>query len=919
MSVVEFPPFVSIIAEEGIALGGGAFLALPPGITTLELPAEISVVQLERALFAYRIPYLPDPLQSPGLVQRGNADRLEEALDRQARLISHLAAWQGVGFALRYYADPLKGAIEVAIAVRVLAHAGESQHQVEEVMADLAVTLRAHDLPIEPVRSEDLLRFLLDPFSDPQVVEVRPHEEIQKLAGGDAYVVHPFPYPSTDWYALLDTMLRLRVQCLISVLLEPTSLLPQERGSFGEAVFAAGLLADRTFRGLTGEHPVGDSRWRDVARLYSHYLEQLREAFMVQAQVAGPDLRSVRSVAQAIAAEVGSTSESTRTSPDGTRLPTGVRLAKPGNALQLAAARRTLSHLDLQPWGFSPGQWKERLRYLADSRSASAVFRFPVDVGRGLPGIASRQVAPSHESRPRRTVAGSGEILLGRDLATGAVVGVEPSAFTRHTLVAGITGSGKTTTCMHLLGELWEQKIPFLVIEPANTNYRTLLDSPVGPALQVFTLGDESVSPFRLNPLEILPGVRVETHISLLRACFEAALPTFGVLPSLIEESLHSVYLKRGWMLADRGGSVERPCPILSEFYLEMVRTVEGRGYSEKTQQDILAAASGRIRSLLFGSKGRMLNTRRSGSFQSLMTRPTVLELDALNDEEKALVMLFLLTLLREHCRASRVDSQLQHVTVVEEAHRVMEARPHAHDREVSADTGAAATDLFSALLSEVRAFGEGIIIVEQIPSRLTADALKNTNTKIVHRLPGADDREALAATMNMAAEGEQFLAKLRQGQAAVLVESLERPAFVTVPDYRAAHQIPVRIADERLAEAMNASDSMRDVRWPFDGCEFCQSKCDYRDLIAPLAFEPRASYRLSKAITPFRGQEGRPQAGTDWPSLASHCLQASRPVRPDDVHAAYCYLSHLWKTPLDAAEVKEFRLAMEEIVGRKR
>jgi hypothetical protein len=101
----------------------------------------------------------------------------------------------------------------------------------------------------------------------------------------------------------------------------------------------------------------------------------------------------------------------------------------------------------------------------------------------------------------------------------------------------------------------------------------------------------------------------------------------------------------------------------------------EGRGYSEKTLQDIHAAATGRIGSLLRGSKGRMLNTRRPIPLDELMARPTVLELEALNDEEKALVMLFLLTLVRERCRATRGSSKLQHVTLVEEAHRVVETK----------------------------------------------------------------------------------------------------------------------------------------------------------------------------------------------------------------------------------------------------
>lgn len=156
--------------------------------------------------------------------------------------------------------------------------------------------------------------------------------------------------------------------------------------------------------------------------------------------------------------------------------------------------------------------------------------------------------------------------------------------------------------------------------------------------------------------------------------------------------------------------------PVLGELYHEIIRATEERGDSDKTLQDIRAAAAGRIGTLLRGSKGRMLNTRHSNPMDALMSRPTILELEHLNDEEKALVMLFLLTRLREYARAMRTASQLAHVTVIEEAHRHAAATAHQGDRETMAGTRATGAESLSMTLSEIRAYGEGLIIAEQIP-----------------------------------------------------------------------------------------------------------------------------------------------------------------------------------------------------------
>lgn len=389
---------------------------------------------------------------------------------------------------------------------------------------------------------------------------------------------------------------------------------------------------------------------------------------------------------------------------------------------------------------------------------------------------------------------------------------VEINQLSRHGAVFGVTGSGKTTTLLNLLYQVWDNKVPFLVIEPAKTEYRAYLGhirrgrghGPI-PNLRIYTLGNDTIAPFRLNPFEFETSSRPEpaavlSHIDFLKAVFNAAFILYAPMPYILDMALHEVYEDKGWNLAtgtnlrltDKDWDQQHMYPIfptLTDLYHKIVPITMALGYEDRIQQDVIAGLQARIGSLRLGAKGLMLDVPRGIPIADLLTHPTVLELEYIgNDDEKTFIMGLLLARMynyrRQQASEGHLSTQLQHVMVIEEAHRLLKHTSTHVDTE-SANLQAQAIQTFVNMLSEVRHYGQGILIAEQIPSKLTPDIIKNTNLKIVHRLLAQDDRELLGAAMNMDESQVKYLTTLNPGEAAVYAEGEDHPFLLQMADFK--------------------------------------------------------------------------------------------------------------------------------------
>ena len=362
----------------------------------------------------------------------------------------------------------------------------------------------------------------------------------------------------------------------------------------------------------------------------------------------------------------------------------------------------------------------------------------------------------------------------------------------KHLFVTGVTGAGKTTTCMKLL---LESGLPFLVIEPAKTEYRALHGNPQGHTIDYYSLGREDLTPFRLNPFELLRGQKnLASHIAVLKATLAAVFPMEAAMPQIVEEAIINAYKAKGWDIhsgenyfADDPWSADSEVwPTFSDMIEQLEKVIQSKGMGKEFEEKYQGSLVARLTNLTAGTKGRMLNARRSLDFMQLLDRRVVIELEELKDgQDKALLMGLILGRLAECMKQRhRQNPSFQHLTLLEEAHRLL-SRPEPGD----SGSQKMGVEMFANLLAEVRKYGEGLIIADQIPNKLVSDVIKNTNTKIVHRLFAADDRNTIGDSMGLSDEQKDFLPLLMPGETIIYCGGWHAPVRVQIAqDTRTDH-----------------------------------------------------------------------------------------------------------------------------------
>ena len=432
-------------------------------------------------------------------------------------------------------------------------------------------------------------------------------------------------------------------------------------------------------------------------------------------------------------------------------------------------------------------------------------------------------------------ITNNGEIYLGPiadqgRLIKGSSFSLSYKDINKHLFICGLTGSGKTTTLKQILKNITNGKnTPFMVLESAKRDYRQLIADPTfKDNLEIFTIGDATVSPIRFNPFYIQKEIHPLVHIDFLKAIFNASFSLYGPMPHIIEKCLNIIYMKKGWDLTlgthpnffDSNGNYSEDkynepehyyCfPTLEELINEINDYISNSGYQGELKDNIKTAIVTRLESLSLGAKGLMFNTYDFYSMEKLLNSNVIFEMENLSDDDdKAFFVGLILVLISEYrqrenpaVNPGRNTKGLQHFLVIEEAHRLLKNVSTENSNEMLGNPKGKAVEMFCNIISEMRSTGQGVAVVEQIPTKISPDVVKNTNTKIVHRLVARDDQSFLSGSLGLSEEDALYLNRLGTGNALCHKEGMDRPIECYIESDIVSHAI----SDQKINKLMNTN-----------------------------------------------------------------------------------------------------------------
>lgn len=470
-----------------------------------------------------------------------------------------------------------------------------------------------------------------------------------------------------------------------------------------------------------------------------------------------------------------------------------------------------------------------RLPYIITAEEASEFFRLPIGSTKVKAGLNVNESSKDRKAYSDNII-NSGDIEVGKlKSSVNDTIGFSLKDLAKHMLVVGTPGSGKTTFSVSLLDRLWkEHNIPFLVIEPAKNEYRALVQSI--PDLQVFTPGKNFISPFVFNPFVPPKNVKLETYKSTLKTAFAAGVSMTTPLDKIFEEAINNCYSDFRWLdtyTTDNKGKIFN----ITDFVRCFQNTFDEIGYTGDAK-NIGRAGVVRLNSLV-----NLFDNYYSIPIEDLLSKPTVIELAAIeNSDQKSLIIALLLLSILSYVNANYIgEGGLKNVILLEEAHVLLDADSNKSEGE--SNPSAIAQGLVKRMLAEIRSYGVGLVIADQSPRKVGMDVVALTDMKLSFRLVEAQDKQIIADSTNMSEPQLQRLSKLRPGEAFLFFNKLDEPEEVITPDYRLDNNISITLSDEGIKSLSTYWNDKADKLRPYPECSttpYCSKTCDFsRRLLA--------------------------------------------------------------------------------------
>ena len=368
-------------------------------------------------------------------------------------------------------------------------------------------------------------------------------------------------------------------------------------------------------------------------------------------------------------------------------------------------------------------------------------------------------------------------------------INLDVNQLASHLFVTGSTGSGKSNTIYELLSQLGRHQLPFMVIEPAKGEYKHIF----GHRSDVRVLGSNAKYSelLRINPFRFPDETHVLEHIDRLVEIFTMCWPMYAAMPAILKEAILQSYSEAGWdMVSSVNCFTPALFPTFNDLLLQLKVVIDDSAYSQELKGNYTGSLVTRVKSLTNGLNGQIFCGEEIDN-TVLFDSNVIIDLSRIGSQEtKSLIMGILVIRLSEHRAAfSGMNQPLRHVTVLEEAHNILKRSTSGGGQE-GADITGKSVEMLSNAIAEMRTWGEGFIIADQSPYAVDISAIRNTNTKIIMRLPDEADRRIAGKSAGLNDEQLDELARLPRGVALVYQNDWLEPVLCRINKFAGKEEI---------------------------------------------------------------------------------------------------------------------------------
>lgn len=420
---------------------------------------------------------------------------------------------------------------------------------------------------------------------------------------------------------------------------------------------------------------------------------------------------------------------------------------------------------------------------LLSSKELAMLLSLPHKSVPGFPVVEhvslAKEVIRNNESLMKREVSLGCIFDLGKAYTENRVK-LDVKSLTQHVFVTGSTGCGKSETIYKLINETKQVGTKFLVIEPAKGEYKNVFGD-----VNVFGTNPLIMPLLRINPFSFPTGVHVLEHIDRLTEIFNVCWPMYSAMPAVLKKAMLDAYDSCGWDLrlsVNRLSQGEDVYPSFLDLFLSLEKVITESAYSEEVKSNYSGALLTRVESLTNGLNGEIFSVNEL-SDMVLFDENCIIDLSRVGSQEtKSLIMGILIMRLSEYrmTGANTPNSALKHLTVLEEAHNILK-RVSTEQSQEGSNMAGKSVEMITNAIAEMRTYGEGFVIVDQSPTSVDKAAIKNTNTKIVMRLPDEDDRKVSGKAAGMNDKQIDEIAKLPTGVAVVYQNDWVSPVLCKI------------------------------------------------------------------------------------------------------------------------------------------